>query len=146
MNHNKRKNKQKNQWSACRIHGKSCDQISRSQTKLGMVGGMDTCHLVLELETDTSLRLHGSKLRSTIKDYTDSQRLDSTLTQCPCSCMHGCINICSPHVNIYTETDCSIWSHTHTFNSPLLTHRHSSLPLSAWLSWSTAKKKKNKSI
>lgn len=86
-----------------------------SQTKLGTVGGMDTCHLVLELETGTSLRLHGSKLRSTIEDYTDSQRLVSTLTQCPCTRMHGCVNICSPHVNIYTEIDCSIWSHNAYF-------------------------------
>lgn len=42
--------------------------IRSSQTKLGMVGGMDTWHLVLELETGTSLRLHGPKLRSTIEN------------------------------------------------------------------------------
>lgn len=51
-----------------------------SQTRLGIVGGMDTCHLVLELETGRSLGLYGPKLRGTIEDYTDSQPLVSTLT------------------------------------------------------------------
>lgn len=81
MNHNKRKNKQKtSDMLATHTERAIYDQISRLQTKLGMVGGMDTCHLVLELEAGRSLGLHGPKLRSTIEDDTDSQPLVSTLT------------------------------------------------------------------